>query len=158
MRRSLILDVSNQVVTTSALVLSLYLLAAGHNQPGGGFIGGLVGGAAIALAYVGGGLEQVRAFTRLRPWTILGLGLGIVTISAIVPLVLGGSVLEQDFAEFDLPVLGDVKLTSALFFDTGVYLVVVGFVFMAFEALGEETPPEEREPDVRDATSGGSGS
>ncbi len=142
MRRSLILDVSTRVITCSAMLLSVYLLAAGHNQPGGGFIGGLVGGAAIAIAYVGGGLGQVRQFTRVRPWTILGGGLVIAVTAAIVPLVLGGAVLEQDFVTLHPPLLGSVKVTSALLFDTGVYAVVLGTVFMAFEALGEEGPPD----------------
>ncbi len=142
MRHSLIVDVSTRLVTISTVVLSLYLLAAGHNQPGGGFIGGLVGGAAIALAYVGGGLERVRAFTRFQPWTILGAGLVVAATAAVVPLLVGGAILEQDFVKFDLPVLGSIKATSALVFDTGVYAVVVGMVFMAFEALGEEDAPE----------------
>lgn len=141
MRRSTILDVSTRMVTVTTLVLSIYLLAAGHNQPGGGFIGGLVGGAAIALAYVGGGLERVRAFTRLQPWTILGAGLVVASLSAIVPLVMGRAVLEQGFVSLDLPVLGKVKATSALVFDTGVYALVLGMVLMAFEALGEERSP-----------------
>ncbi|WP_436794856.1 MnhB domain-containing protein [Actinospongicola halichondriae] len=143
MRRSLVLDVGTRVITGSAIVLSVYLLAAGHNQPGGGFIGGLVGGAAIAIAYVGGGLDQVRQFTRVRPWTILGGGLMIAAMAAIVPLILGGDVLEQGFATLHPPVLGDVKVTSALIFDSGVYAVVVGTVFMAFEALGEEGTPDD---------------
>ncbi len=144
MRRSLILDVTTRMVTASTIVLSLYLLAAGHNQPGGGFIGGLVGGAAIAIAYVGGGLARVRAISRLAPWTILGGGLVLAAASALVPLILGGAVLEQGFTTFEPPLLGKVKVTSALIFDTGVYAVVVGMVFMAFEALGEELPPTER--------------
>lgn len=143
MRRSLILDVSTRMTTLTTLVLSVYLLAAGHNQPGGGFIGGLVGGAAIALAYVGGGLERVRAFTRMQPWTILGAGLMVATASAIVPLLFGGDVLEQDFFTVDLPVLGKIKATSALVFDTGVYALVLGTVLMAFEALGEDRTPDE---------------
>ncbi len=143
MRRSLVLDVSTRAVTYSAVMLSVYLLAAGHNQPGGGFIGGLVGGAAIAIAYVGGGIDQVRAFTRLRPWTILGGGLVLAVAAAIAPLVVGGAVLEQDFATLSAPLLGKVKVTSALIFDSGVYAVVIGTVFMAFEALGEDGPPEE---------------
>ena len=142
MRRSTILDVSTRMVTMTTLVLSIYLLSAGHNQPGGGFIGGLVGGAAIAIAYVGGGLERVRSLTRLQPWTILGAGLVIASFSAIVPLVLGRAVLEQGFATWDLPVLGKVKATSALVFDTGVYALVLGMVLMAFEALGEERAPK----------------
>lgn len=142
MRRSLVLDVSTRVVTASALVVSVYLLAAGHNQPGGGFIGGLVGGAAVALAYVGGGLPQVRALTQLRPWTVLGAGLVLAALAAIVPMLVGGAVLEQDYVTLHPPLLGDVKVTSALLFDSGVYAVVVGTVLMAFEALGEDDPPE----------------
>lgn len=146
MRRSLILDVSTRMVSLSALVLSIYLLAAGHNQPGGGFIGGLVGGAAIALAYVAGGLDQVRELVRFRPWTVLGAGLVLAAIAAIIPMLVGGSVLEQDFTTVQLPLAGDVKVTSALLFDSAVYAVVVGTVLMAFEALGEEEPPEEVAP------------
>jgi multisubunit Na+/H+ antiporter MnhB subunit len=143
MRRSIVVDVNVRFVTYSALLLSLYLLAAGHNQPGGGFIGGLVAGAALGLAYVAGGLEQVRSTVRLRPWVVLGGGLLVVTAAALLPMLLGGPVLEQGFVTLDLPVLGTPKLTSALAFDTGVYLVVVGTVLMAFEALGEDTAPEQ---------------
>lgn len=143
MRRSLVLDVWTRVVVSSALVVSVYLLVAGHNQPGGGFIGGLVGGAALAMAYVAGGLDQVRALTRFRPWTILGSGLVLAATSAIVPIFLGRDVLEQGYTTLTVPLLGDVKVTSALLFDTGVYAVVIGTVFMAFEALAEEEPPAE---------------
>jgi multisubunit Na+/H+ antiporter MnhB subunit len=147
MRRSLILDVTTRMITGSTLVLSVYLLAAGHNQPGGGFIGGLVAGSAISIAYVGGGLKQVRAFTRVRPWTILGGGLMIASSAAAIPLFLGGDVLEQGFVSLRFPVLGDIKLTSALFFDTGVFAVVAGTVAMAFEALGEEHRAGQQSPD-----------
>ncbi len=143
MRRSLIVDMNTRIIVYSALMLSLYLLTAGHNQPGGGFIGGLVAGAAIALAYVAGGLDQVRALTRVSPWTVLGGGLMLASGAALVPMLLGGAVLAQDVLELHLPLLGDVKATSALVFDTGVYAVVVGMVLMAFEALGEDERPSE---------------
>lgn len=143
MRPSLIVDVTTRVILQSAIVVSLYLLFAGHNQPGGGFIGGLVAGAGIALTYVAGGLEQVRGLLRVAPWSVIGSGLLVATVSAIVPAVLGGSVLGQDYVTFHLPVIGEIKATSALAFDSGVYLVVVGMVLMAVEALGESSPPEE---------------
>ena len=57
---------------------------------------------------------------------------------AAIPLFLGGSVLEVGYVSLDLPVLGDVALSSALLFDTGVYLAVVGMVLMVFEAFGDE--------------------
>ena len=142
MRPSIIVDVTTRIVLQSALVVSLYLLFAGHNQPGGGFIGGLVAGAGIALAYVAGGLDRVRGLVPVPPWSIIGTGLLIATGSAVVPILTGGAVLSQDYVTFHPPLLGDVKATSALIFDTGVYLVVVGMVLMAFEALGETDPPE----------------
>lgn len=143
MRRSLIVDVTTRIVVLSAVVFGIYLLAAGHNQPGGGFIGGLVAGAAVALTYVAGGLDAVRTLFPVPPWLVLGGGLIVTVVAALVPLALGGAVLEQDFATIETPLLGDVKVTSALFFDTGVFVVVVGLVLMAFEALGEEAPPDQ---------------
>lgn len=145
MRPSMIVDVTTRVILQSAMIVSLYLLFAGHNQPGGGFIGGLVAGAGIALAYVAGGLDQVRGLLRARPWSVIGAGLLVATGSAAVPALLGGSVLSHDYVTFHPPLLGEVKATSALVFDTGVYLVVVGMVLMAFEALGEAAPPPAEE-------------
>lgn len=139
MSRSPIMDVAARLVFHSALVLSLYLLFAGHNQPGGGFIGGLVAGAAVAVHYVAGGIDGVRAVVGIRPWTILGAGLVTAGAAALVPLVTGGAVLAADVLHLDLPVLGALKVPSVLVFDTGVYAVVVGLVFMIFEGFGEES-------------------
>ena len=70
------------------MVGSVYLLFAGHNQPGGGFVGGIVAGAAIALRYVAGGIDEVRDLSRVRPWTMLGAGLcWSSAIAAIMPLL-----------------------------------------------------------------------
>jgi multisubunit Na+/H+ antiporter MnhB subunit len=143
MTRSTIVDFTARLVVQSGLVLSLYFLFAGHNQPGGGFIGGLVAGVTVALSYVAGGLDQVRSLLRVRPWSVIGAGLILATGAAIVPALVGGGPLAQDFVTWSVPVLGKVKPTSALVFDTGVYAVVVGMVLMAFEALGEDEPPGE---------------
>jgi multisubunit Na+/H+ antiporter MnhB subunit len=146
MNRSTIVDFTTRLVVQSGLVLSLYFLFAGHNQPGGGFIGGLVAGVTVALAYVAGGLDQVRSLLRVQPWSVIGAGLVLATGAAIVPTFFGGGPLAQDFVTWTVPVLGTVKPTTALVFDTGVYAVVVGMVLMAFEALGEDEPPGEQTP------------
>jgi multisubunit Na+/H+ antiporter MnhB subunit len=128
-----------------ALVMtSLWLLFAGHNQPGGGFVGGLLAGSAITLRYIAGGIDEVRGRSRFKPWQVLGSGLLLAAGTAIVPLLAGGDVLQVGFASLDLPVFGTVKLSSALIFDAGVYLAVVGMVLMAFEAFGDE--PAEAVP------------
>jgi multicomponent Na+:H+ antiporter subunit A len=137
-RRLVVVDVAVRLVFPAVMVGSLYLLFAGHNQPGGGFVGGIVAGAAVALRYVAGGIEDVRSLSRARPWTVLGLGLGVAAITALVPLAFGGAVLESAAWEGDLPVLGHLKVTSALVLDVGVYLVVLGLVLMVFESFGDD--------------------
>jgi multicomponent Na+:H+ antiporter subunit A len=142
MRRSLILDVSVRLLYPSIIVLSLYFLFSGHNQPGGGFVGGLAASAAISLRYVTGGVDAVRRSFRLRPWTILGIGLAISVGTAIVPMLLGGAVLEHATFKLHPPLLGEVKTTSALLFDIGVYMVVIGLVLKIFEAFGDDRDEE----------------
>jgi multicomponent Na+:H+ antiporter subunit A len=137
-RRSLIFDTTVRLVFDAALVLSIYLLFAGHNQPGGGFVGGLVAAAAVALRYISGGLREVRSLVAAPPWAFLSAGLAVAAGAALAPLLLGDAPLDQRAFEWDLAVLGHVKLTTATIFDTGVYLIVVGLALMVFEGLGED--------------------
>jgi len=139
-RRSLILDTTIRLVVDAALVLSLYLLFAGHNQPGGGFVGGLVAAAAMALRYIAGGLDDLHALLRrVRPWWFLASGLALAAGAALAPIAGDDSPLDQRAFDWDVAVLGHVKLTTALVFDTGVYLIVVGFILMLLEGLGESS-------------------
>jgi multicomponent Na+:H+ antiporter subunit A len=140
--RLVTVDVSVRTVFAAVMVGSLWLLFAGHNQPGGGFVGGIVAGAAISLRYVQGGLPQVRALSRGQPWLVLGTGLVIATTTALVPLLLGGAVLESGALDLDLPLLGALKLPSVLAFDAGVYLIVIGVAMMVFESFCDETATE----------------
>lgn len=137
-RRSLILDTTVRLVFDAALVLSVYLLFAGHNQPGGGFVGGLVAAAAIALRYIAGGLDEVRSAVPARPWAFLSVGLALAAGAALAPIAAGNGPLDQRAFEWDVTVLGHLKLTTATVFDTGVYLIVIGLVLMVFEGLGED--------------------
>jgi multicomponent Na+:H+ antiporter subunit A len=137
-------DVMVQLMFYAVLTVSVWLLFAGHNEPGGGFVGGLLAGSAIALRYIAGGISEVRAETRFRPWTVLGTGLLLAAVTATAPLVNGGSLLEVASRSVDVPLIGTLNLSSALLFDVGVYITVVGIVLMAFEAFGED--PAEAAP------------
>jgi multisubunit Na+/H+ antiporter MnhB subunit len=120
------------------LVFSLYLLFAGHNQPGGGFAGGLVAGVAVLLAWSAGGSQTVRRILPVRASIFLGAGLALAAVTGFVPLIAGSSYLESGYLSLSIPVVGDLKVTSALAFDVGVYLVVVGMSLGLVGALGEE--------------------
>jgi multicomponent Na+:H+ antiporter subunit A len=143
MRRSVIVDTTVRVVFPAIVLLSLYFLFAGHNQPGGGFVGGLVVGGAAALRYVAGGVDEVQSTFRFSPALPLGAGLALASGTALVPLLLGDAILESAKRSVDVPVLGTVNVTSVLVFDTGVYLVVLGVVLATIVAFGrdEEATP-----------------
>ncbi len=144
----MILDQSIKVLYHSILVLALYFEFAGHNLPGGGFVGGLMAGAAVSLRYVSGGAEAVRTTFRAPSHVILGVGLFLSSATALVPVLLGGAVLEHAEYETKLPIFGKVKVVSALSFDAGVFLVVVGLVLMAFAAFGDDRVPTETDDEA----------
>ena len=137
-RRSVVLETAVRLVFHTVLVFGVYLLFAGHNQPGGGFVGGLVVGLGFVLRYLAGGRSALRAAVPVDPGVPLGLGLLLSGLTGVVALVLGLDFLESGALERTLPLLGEVKLTSALFFDTGVFLVVVGLVLALLRTLGAE--------------------
>lgn len=145
MKRHIVVDLSVRVIFHAVLVGSIYLLFAGHNQPGGGFVGGLLAGASVAMRYTAGGMGEVRSLSRFAPWTIVGSGLLLAGITASVPLLFGDDVLEAAKVEADLPLLGVVKATSSLPFDVGVYLLVIGLVLMVFEAFGDDPSLDQGE-------------
>ena len=144
LERSVVLDVSVRIVFAAVLVGSLYLLFAGHNQPGGGFVGGILAGAAVALRYVAGGIDDVRRLSRGRPWNVLGAGLFLAGATAAVPLAFGHPVLTSAYRRIEVPILGGVSLSSVTVFDLGVYLAVAGLALMVFESFGDDGPEPAR--------------
>lgn len=146
-RRSLILDTVTRVAFHTVWVLSLYLLFAGHNAPGGGFVGGLTGGAAFVLVYIGRGADGVREVIAVPPEALLGSGLLLAAVTGGASWLFGSPFLSSAKLELDVPVLGHVGASSASVFDIGVYLVVVGLVFGALCTLGAEEADEAAGPD-----------
>jgi multisubunit Na+/H+ antiporter MnhB subunit len=139
-RRSLILSACVRAEFHTLLLISLYLLFAGHNQPGGGFAGGLVAACALALRFAADGPEGLRRTAPVEPFVLLGAGLLLALVTAIVPLTLGGSLLDSASVELDLVALGHTKISSVLAFDTGVYLVVLGAALLLLEQFGGAEP------------------
>ena len=136
-RRSLILSACVRAEFHTLLVVSLYLLFAGHNQPGGGFAGGLVAGAAATLRFAADGSDALRRSFPVEPFRVLGAGLCAAIVAAVAPLAFGGALFESVSTELHLPLLGIAKVSSVLVFDTGVYLVVIGAVLLLLEQFGD---------------------
>ncbi len=134
--RSLMLEVATRMIFPLIMVLSAYFFFAGHNTPGGGFAGGLTAGLALVLRYLAGGRYELGETLPLDAGKILGVGLGFAAGTAVTSLLLGAPVLSSAVLQFDIPVLGSVKLVTALFFDLGVYLIVVGLVLDVLRSLG----------------------
>ncbi len=153
-RRSVVLEVVTRILFHTILVFSLYLLFSGHNEPGGGFAGGLVAGLALVLRYLAGGRYELGEAAPIAPGLVLGAGLLFAGCTGVGGLLLGAEVLQTAILETTLPVLGDVKLVTSLFFDCGVYLIVVGLVLYVLRSLGAELDRQEDEDDPIELTPG----
>ena len=122
-----------------ALVVSFYLFMRGHNQPGGGFVAGLVMSVAFILQYMVAGTQWVEAQMSLRPMRWMGFGLFSATLTGLGALFAGYPFLTTHTWHFSLPMLGDIHIASALFFDVGVYAMVVGSTLLMLTALGHQS-------------------
>ncbi|XKH57220.1 Na+/H+ antiporter subunit A [Citricoccus nitrophenolicus] len=137
-RRSIIFEVVTRLIFHVIILLSIYLLLAGHNTPGGGFAGGLIAGLALTIRYLAGGRYELEQAMPIPAGVLLGSGLALAAVTGMVPLFFGGQVFQSAIIEFTLPVLGHVKFVTATIFDIGVYLVVVGLVIDVLRSLGSE--------------------
>lgn len=136
--RSLILEVVVRILFHTIIVISIYLLFAGHNLPGGGFAGGLVAGLALVMRYVAGGRYELGIAAPTDAGYLLGAGMAISVGTAIAPMLFGLDPLTRAVWEADLPLVGHVEFVTSTFFDIGVYLVVVGLVLDVLRSLGGE--------------------
>lgn len=124
--RSKILQITVDWLQPLLILFSLFLLLRGHNAPGGGFSGGLVAGAAFILAALARGTEHVRQQMPCSAETLVRAGLFLAVVAALLPVLFGKPVFAALWIEQKIPVIGTAG--SFLLFDTGVYLLVMGFV------------------------------
>ena len=136
--RSILLEIVVRILFHSIIIVSLYLLFAGHNLPGGGFAAGLVAGMALVMRYIAGGRYELGAAAPTDAGRFLGIGMGIAVACAIIPLVFGAEPLTRAIFEAEVPVLGHIEFVTSTIFDVGVYLVVIGLVLDVLRSLGAE--------------------
>ena len=119
-----------------ALVVSVYILLRGHNLPGGGFIAGLITTVALILQFVASGFDFPPLRLRANYLRIMALGLVLAAFTGLGSLVFGKAFLTSAHGHFHIPLVGDIELASAMVFDIGVYLVVVGCVLTILTEFG----------------------
>ena len=141
--RSIMLEVLVRLLFHPAIVVSVYLLIAGHNAPGGGFAGGLIAGLALVSRYLAGGRYELGEAIPVDPGKILALGIVLAVGMAVVSLVFSGIPLESAYFETTVPVLGPLSFGTSTIFDIGVYLVVVGLVLDILRSLGSEVDRQQ---------------
>ncbi len=134
---SLILRTATRFLTGLLLLFSIFLLLRGHNEPGGGFIGGLVGASSFALYGLAANPSLARRALVFDTRSFIAIGLIILSLTAVFPMLYGEPVLTGLWGEID--VLGQaVEFGTPLFFDIGVYLVVVGVTLTIILSISEE--------------------
>jgi multicomponent Na+:H+ antiporter subunit A len=136
--RSIILEVTARLIFHAVFVFSVYLLFAGHNEPGGGFAGGLVAGLALVVRYLAGGKYELAEAAPFTPSGMLGTGLVTAILTVVGGWVWGDTVFDSIYLEGDLPLLGHLSFGTSTFFDIGVYLIVIGLMLDILRSLGAE--------------------
>ncbi len=138
-RYPLILAVVAQILLPLALLVSVYIFLRGHNQPGGGFIAGLITAVALILQYMARGHEWTRERLPVSYSAVAVSGLAVATATGLASWLFGYPFLTSAFGHFHLPLIGEFELASAMLFDIGVYLAVVGATLMILVNLGSVT-------------------
>lgn len=138
---TIILYTAARYIVPLQLLFSVFLLLRGHDEPGGGFIAGLVASAAIALYMFTFGATVTRDLLRVDPRHLIGIGLFFGMISIFPALFVGEPFFTAQWWYIDLPGGSQMKLSTPLIFDIGVYFAVFGSVMLMLIAL---TETEER--------------
>lgn len=135
---NVILQTVTRVAVFIIFTFSIYLFMSGHHQPGGGFIGGLSTAAAIVLLYLSFGIEKVRENIRVDFKKLAAMGVFIAVGTGLASIIYGQPFLTQTFGHVNLPIFGDTELASAMVFDTGVALAVIGTAVNIILSISED--------------------
>lgn len=132
------LQTATKILVFIIMTFSVYVLFAGHNSPGGGFIGGLITASALVLLYIAFDLQTVREVIPVDFKKLAAAGVLVSVLTGVGSLVLDVPFLSQTFKYYDLPFLGKTELTTAFIFDIGVYMCVIGTTMTIITSISED--------------------
>ncbi len=134
-----ILRSAAKIIVFIIITFSAFLFFAGHNNPGGGFIGGLMAASALVLVALAFGIETIRKVVPFNFHIVTALGLLIALLTGAGAFLFDVPFLSHYFEYRDLPLLGYTALHTAVLFDLGVFLSVVGVTMTIILSIGEDT-------------------
>ena len=138
-RHPMMLSVVSQSLLPLALLVSTYIFLRGHNMPGGGFIAGLITSVAIIQQYIAHGVDWIKDRLRINYQWMVASGILMAALTGMGSWLFDRPFLTSWYDHFNLPLVGDFELASAMLFDLGVYLTVVGATLMILANLGKLT-------------------
>ena len=134
----ILLTAVTKVAVLIILTFSIDLFFSGHHNPGGGFIGGLGIASALVLMYLTLGTEAVKKVIPVDFKTVAAVGVLIAVLTGVGSFLFGVPFLSQTYGYFNLPTLGKTELATALIFDTGVALAVIGSAVTIILSISED--------------------
>ncbi|MBN2646823.1 MAG: monovalent cation/H+ antiporter subunit A [Thiotrichales bacterium] len=141
-----ILQTFSRLLLPLMLLVAVFIFLRGHNLPGGGFIAGLIASVALIVVYLANGIEWTQARLKIDMHLVIGLGLLIATATGLAAILVGYPFLTSAFTHIHWPIVGDFELASAIAFDLGVFLVVVGSSVLSLVQLGKLSQSSDTSP------------
>lgn len=146
-RHPMMFAVAARLLLPLATMIGLYIFLRGHNMPGGGFIAGLVVSIAMLMQYMASGFEWADQRRRIDEHLLIGLGVIIAALTGLGSLFFGAPLFTSSFGYFTLPLIGTFELATAMMFDIGVAMTVVGAVMLALAELSRVAQRAESDGD-----------
>jgi multicomponent K+:H+ antiporter subunit A len=128
-----------QLLLPVAGMVAVFFLLRGHNEPGGGFVAGLIVATAVILQYLVGGTAWAESRTRIHPQYWIGLGLLCAAGAGVSAWLVPRQFLSALAWHTTLPIIGEVLLSTVLLFDLGVFLLVIGATVLILVALAHQS-------------------
>ena len=137
----LMLVVATRVLLPLALTVAVFIFLRGHNQPGGGFIAGLIVAIALIMQYLASGYTWAAERAKIDTQAVIGIGVAIAGLAGIGSLFLGWPFLTSTYTYLEWPLVGEFEVASAIAFDLGVFLAVVGVVILSLAQISRVGSP-----------------
>lgn len=135
-KHSLMMQILTRILFPLMLLFALYIFIRGHNLPGGGFIAGLIASVALIVQYLSNGIDWTKNRLKFKNDTLIAFGLLIATTTGVISMVFGFPFLTSAFTHLSWIIVGEFEVASAIAFDFGVFLVVVGSTVLILVELG----------------------